>query len=264
MRIGCEVITWGMYEGGEFTTEQVLRQVRECGYEGFEGFWGLYEAFLPEPSRFQDLLDSIGLALASLYVGGRFWDPATRAAELNDLRKVAHFLDAMDCDCLVCGSADVAGGEEAEVLGRLCQTLNEAGAIAADCGLKLCLHPHAGSMIERPDQLRRVMENTDPEKVFLAPDNGHIQKGGGDALWTHRHYLSRIAYVHFKDVTADGRWTLLGQGASEYPEILRILQEAGYGGWIIGEEESDEIQSLGPKECCRRNFEYLAPLIRGK
>lgn len=264
MKIGCQVITWGMHPGVNYSTEQVLREVEECGYEGFEAVWDLFEPYFPEPSHLQDLLDSIGLSLASLYVGNRLWDPATRAAELNHIRKVSAFLEAMDCDCLICGSAGLPQDDEADVLDQFCQALNEAGTIAAHCGLKLCLHPNAGSMVERSDQLRRVMENTDPDKVFLAPDSAHIHKGGSDAVRAIQQYLARTAYIHLKDVTPDGRWCPLGTGSTNCPEIIRILDQAAYRGWIIAEEESEEILRFGPKECARRNYQYLKSLLRMK
>ena len=67
---------------------------------------------------------------------------------------------------------------------------------------------------------------------------GHIVNGGMDALALLKEGRSRICHVHFKDRAADGTWAVMGKGDIDYPAIVRYLEESGYGGWIMVEDES--------------------------
>ena len=51
----------------------------------------------------------------------------------------------------------------------------------------------------------------------------------------------------------------LGKGAVDFPGMLAALEDVGYGGWIVVEQ--DVLPGMGnPRESARRNREYLRTL----
>ena len=82
----------------------------------------------------------------------------------------------------------------------LAEGLNRAGAIAQEYGLKLTYHHHGGTVVERPEEIDRLMELTDPSLVYLLFDTGHAYYGGGDPLTVLSKHYDRIAYIHLKDI----------------------------------------------------------------
>jgi sugar phosphate isomerase/epimerase len=100
------------------------------------------------------------------------------------------------------------------------------------------------------------MDHLDARYVSLGPDTGHIVRGGQDLLACLGTYISRITHLHLKDVTATGEWVALGQGVCDFPAVLALLESVDYGGWIVGEEESDAARQDG-LEAIRKNRAYL-------
>ncbi|TMF55033.1 MAG: TIM barrel protein [Chloroflexi bacterium] len=115
--------------------------------------------------------------------------------------------------------------------------------------------PHVASYVERPEEIARLMRDTDPALVGLCLDTGHIAYGGGDPVEIARTHARRVRHVHLKDlrreVRADvlarhlgfrdavslGVFAPLGDGSLDLRGALGTLREAGYGGWLIVEQD---------------------------
>lgn len=154
-----------------------------------------------------------------------------------------------------------------------------ARAVRDATGLPSVFHPHSAGFVETPAETARFLDLTDPELVGIVFDTGHYTFGAGpgpqppiaDAL---DRFGDRIRYVHFKDcdpAVADrsrregwdyiaalraGIFPELGSGAVDFPAVVRWLDERGYAGWIVVEQ--DILPGLGtPRESAQRNRDYL-------
>ena len=78
--------------------------------------------------------------------------------------------------------------------------LNKLGQIAKDKGMMLTFHHHMGTVVQDPDEVERMMANTDPEYVSLLFDTGHFTYCGADPLEMVKKYVNRIKHVHLKDI----------------------------------------------------------------
>jgi inosose dehydratase len=104
--------------------------------------------------------------------------------------------------------------------------------IAERHGLTPTYHPHMGTLVETPDDVRRVFART---RIGFCPDTGHLILGGGDPPALVREYAGRIPHVHLKDVTADGTFVPLGHGVLDLDGVLEALREQDYDGWLMVE-----------------------------
>jgi len=140
-------------------------------------------------------------------------------------------------------------GTSDEDLKVLADALNQLGQATAEFDVKLSPHPHIWGPIERPEEIHRLMELTDPRYVYLLPDTAHLNLGGGDPLALMTRYYDRIFAIHWKDTKAAYRgftgptptreqhvqeilYKDLGSGGVDIPGIWKLLQERGYQGWI--------------------------------
>ncbi len=124
-------------------------------------------------------------------------------------------------------------------------------------GHRLAFHPHAGTYIETPEEVDRLVATTDPATVGICLDVGHYLVGGGDPVAALRQFGERVTHVHLKDVDRavlgrlsngelDGfgaavHWrvfTELGAGALDLIGCLRILAARDYAGWLMVEQDS--------------------------
>ena len=110
-------------------------------------------------------------------------------------------------------------------------------------------HPHIWGPIERPHEVIRLMELTDPSTVGLIVDTAQINLGGGDPLELIATYYDRIPAIHWKDSRREYRgytgptptieqhnqeilYKDLGAGGVDLPGIWSLLLDRGYQGWI--------------------------------
>ncbi|GIP49867.1 myo-inosose-2 dehydratase [Paenibacillus sp. J53TS2] len=290
-RLGVHPINWvgeDVKEHGNDTTyEQILDDIQALGLTGTE----MGRKYPTETGVLKQELSGRGIRLVSQWKSVLFSDPAYREQELEAYREHAKFLKEMGAKvistCEVGGSLhfdprrtpneriiiplDDAGWES------LAEGLNTAGQIARDYGLKLTYHHHGGTVVERPEEIDKLMELTDPESVWLLFDTGHALYGGADPLTLLRKHYDRVAYVHLKDVRADrlrqakeagsdfvtcireGVFTVPGDGCIDFRPILAELVGRGYNGWAMLEGEQDPAEHP-PREYAARALAYLHSL----
>ena len=126
---------------------------------------------------------------------------------------------------------------------RLFDGLNRLGSLALEKGMQLVYHHHMGTCVQTEEEIDKLMENTDPEKVFLLYDTGHLVCSGENHLRILRNHLKRIKHVHLKDVRLKvrermikenmsflagvraGLFTVPGAGDIDFRPIIKLLNQ---------------------------------------
>jgi sugar phosphate isomerase/epimerase len=98
----------------------------------------------------------------------------------------------------------------------LLANLDRLTGLAAARGVRAVLHPHVGTMVERGDEVRRVLEGS---AISLCLDTGHLLIGGTDPAELTRQAPDRIA--HTQDTI------LTGEPRDEGP-VADVRHSAGY------------------------------------
>src|SRR5690606_42114536 len=124
---------------------------------------------------------------------------------------------------------------------------------AATRGMQLSLHPHVATMVEREEQVRRVLAGSD---VPLCLDTGHLLIGGTVPVALARAHAARINHVQVKDVRLDlardvqagrlgytdavrqGIYTPLGEGDVDFAAVVAALDAVGFTGWYVLEQDT--------------------------
>lgn len=299
VRLGNAPCSWGVIEGIDEGGEgedggyrRVLDEMRETGYDGTElGEWG----FMPtEPARLQEELGARDLALIGSWVSVFLHDQGRHEQSARDAVRTARQLAAVGgAECVVVLGNDPYGDPMRTAhAGRITPDMgmdDAAWAVFADgatgvaravrdeTGLRTVFHHHIGTWVETPEETRRLMDMTDPALLGLCFDTGHWQFAGGDPVAGIEEYAGHIWHAHFKDCAPDiaarsrvegwdgvtsvghGVFCELGKGGVPFPAVRDALDRAGYGGWIVVEQ--DVLPGMGaPKESARRNRAYLASI----
>ena len=207
----------------------------------------------------------------------------------RDFEKELDFLAAVGCNRInvseqsysIQGQLDtpvLTGGHKHVMDDRewklLCDGLNELGRIAVDRGFKLCFHHHMGTVVQTAEETDRMMANTDPRFVFLCYDTGHFTFAGEDPLAMLKKYVDRVGHVHLKDMrlpvveearknnwsflqaVRNGAFTVPGDGNVDFDPVFRVLEEAGYTGWLLVEAEQDPAKA-DPLEYAIKARDYI-------
>jgi inosose dehydratase len=259
--ISCHLITWGA------DTNRGMAEAKELGYGAVEFLLGQAMQYTYRVGQFRELLASRGFRLSALYCGGRFADPDSRRIVVEENLKVARFLAALGVDRIVFGPTGPRNpeGTSVEELKVAAATIDEAAKACFDVGVVACVHPHLWTEIQDRTELDAIMDLTNPDYVFLAPDTAHLTGAGMDVPDVLRTYASRVGYMHLKDLSPEdaagdvekfpiltGTEALpifceLGLGTIDFAPILDAIREIGYTGWLtveIDQSTSTPIQSL--------------------
>lgn len=238
--------------------EQQVRLVSELGFPGLELYGESMGGYVDDLPGLKALLDRYGVTLITISnkgtVNGRpvdFITPELRQETIDDhvawVRKNHTYFGCQHFKINMGRRAPQ--GTSDDDLKALADSLNALGRATADLGVRLSPHPHIWGPIERPEEIHRLMELTDPRYVYLLPDTAHLNLGGGDPLELIRQYYDRIYAIHWKDTRASYRgftgptptreehnkeilYKDLGTGGVDIPGIWSLLLEHGYQGWI--------------------------------
>ena len=282
---GISAINWVNEDvlslGDHYTAEEVLSQMSALGFKGTE----FCRKFPRDVGALRQLLGKYGMVLTSQWKSVRFSDPSRRQAEMKAFRDHADFLKAMGCEFVVACETGNAFEDATRNKVRvepltddqwkhMAEGLNEAGKYCRKNGMHLVYHYHGETVVEKPDQIARLAESTDPEYVSLLYDTGHAVYGGGDPLDILRTYYDRIKYIHLKDVRRDvldwartngirfreavirGVFTVPGDGCIDFRPIFAELEKRGYEGWIIIEAEQNP-DVANPYDYATKAKEYI-------
>ena len=280
-RVAGAPISWGVCEvpnwGHQLEAERVLSEMRSLGLAATEfGPVGFLEE---EPAAKAEQLASYGMTA----VGG-FLPVLLHDARHDPLPEVDAFIDG----CVASGAGVVVlaaftgvdGYDARPVLdddgwALLLANLDRITDRAEARGLIACLHPHVGTMVETGEETERVLAGS---RVGLCVDTGHLLVGGADPVALTDRHCDRVVHVHLKDVDGgmaakvidgsmtfgeavrDGMFRPLGDGDVDIAAMVRTLEDAGYQGWYVLEQDvmlDAEPADEGPVADVRKSLDYL-------
>lgn len=283
-RLAGGPISWGVCEvpgwGAELPPDRVLAEMRELGIRateaGPDGYLG------SDSEAVAALLQRHGLQLVGGFLPVVLHDPSAHGDSVAAAHRAAALFEALGAGFLVSAVVvdldwsarfSLAERQWRHVFDGLAR-LDEA---AAEHGLAHVTHPHWRTLVERREDVWRVLEGCD---TLLCLDTGHLTLGGTDPVELAETGGTRIAHVHLKDVdepvaarlragTLDlvpavqaGLFRPLGEGAAPIAGTVRALERAGYTGWYVLEQDAalpsaDIPAGEGPIEDVRRSVVFL-------
>jgi inosose dehydratase len=226
----------------------------------------LLGAFLPLPlahaERHRTGLESALDVIRLLADAGA---PILVLADMMDPRRMA-----------IAGRVTAADGLNEEQWKRSAELVSQVALRARESGLGSAFHHHAGSFVETPAELDRLLTLTDPQLLGVCLDTGHYFYGGGDPVEFARTQGKRVWHLHLKDIQPEvladvrrakiryldavsrGVFCELGQGAVDLVGVLRELERAGFDGWGVFEQDVDPaLAGSNPLESAARSRAYL-------
>jgi inosose dehydratase len=258
-RIAGAPISWGVCEvpgwGWQYDPATVLGQMSQVGLAATE--FGP-DGFLPDdPHDKARTLGEHHLRAVGQFVPVVLHDP--RHDPLPEVEKALEGLGAAGASTVVLAAATGQEGyDERPTLdddgwATLLANLDRLAAAALVRGITATLHPHVGTMVESGEEAERVIAGS---AIGLCLDTGHLLIGGGDPVGLARRHPERIAHVHLKDVrepvalrvrsgelsytdgVREGLYVPLGEGDVDIAAIVGALEDNGYAGWYVLEQDT--------------------------
>ncbi|HEY7119494.1 MAG TPA: sugar phosphate isomerase/epimerase, partial [Tepidisphaeraceae bacterium] len=159
------------------------------------------------------------------------------------------------------------------------ETFAPLAQAAADAGVRIAIEgwpgpaPHFQALCCTPESCRAFIRDTDPRSVGINYDPSHLIRLGVEHVRFLREFLAQVWHVHAKDTVLypdavyelglyqdsigqprhlygahAWRYSIPGHGVANWPEILRILQDGGYGGMVSVELEDENFYGSPERE----------------
>lgn len=270
VKLGIAPIAWTNDDlpdlGAENTFEQCVSEMALAGFTGSE----VGNKYPKDPAELKKALDLRRIEICNQWFSSFLITKPLEEVE-KEFRAQLEFLKAMGAKVIGASeqSYSVQGQEDTPVFGHkyvmddeewdtFCNGMNYLGKIAKEeYGIALTFHHHMGTVVQDPDEVERMMANTDPEYVSLLFDTGHFTYCGADPLEMVKKYVNRIKHVHLKDIRPEvvkevkdndlsflegvrrGAFTVPGDGCIDFDPIFKVLEENGYEGYMLVEAEQD-------------------------
>lgn len=288
VKLGIAPIAWTNDDmpdlGKENTFEQCVSEMALAGFTGSE----VGNKYPKDPEVLKKALELRGVEICNQWFSSFLITKPFEEIE-KEFRAQLAFLKAMGAKVIGASeqSYSVQGQLDTPIFGHkyemndqewdtFCTGMNKLGKIAKEeYGIALTFHHHMGTVVQSLAEVDRMMENTDPEYVSLLFDTGHFTYCGEDPLEVVKKYVHRIKHVHLKDIRPEvveqvkkenmsflagvraGAFTIPGDGCINYDPIFKVLEEAGYEGYMVVEAEQDPAKA-NPLEYAIRARKFIA------
>jgi inosose dehydratase len=288
--------SWGVldYPGPswEQSYEKMLDEMVIAGYAGTE--LGPYGFFPTDPQVLNAKLSERKLKLLGSFVPVTLSDLASAVEMVEHIRKVGGLLAALKAPYLVL--ADAQSDERDQIAGRVPadgskglnaqqwrhvhRLVSEASKVADEFGLELVFHPHVSTYVETPAETERFFDVTSGSAIGLCLDTGHCAYAGGDPSAEAEKFREILKFVHIKDVNEsvlqitrqkklnfeqaieEHVFTVIGQGAIDFPAFFRTLARNRYSGWMVVEQDVKfDAVIIPPLERISASLEYLRGVV---
>lgn len=283
-RLAGAPISWGVCEvpgwGAELPPDRVLSEMASLGLRATEagpvGYLGV------DDEDAVTLLERHGLRLVGGFLPVVLHDPTEHQASIAAAHRLGALFEATGASFLVSAVVvDLVWSPPPKLSGKdwgnVFDGLARLDEVASEHGLTHVTHPHWGTLLERREEVERLLEESD---TLLCLDTGHLVLGGVDPVQIAHHAAERVAHVHLKDVSSDvadrlrtseltlaeavqaGLFRALDDGDAPIGGTIATLEEAGYDGWYVLEQDcalpaADIPEGEGPIEDVRRSIEFI-------
>ncbi|WP_155119763.1 myo-inosose-2 dehydratase [Microcystis aeruginosa] len=247
--------------------QQILSEMALAGFQGSQ----MSGKFPQEISELQSELGLRNLTISEPWVGTKFTE-GKEDETVKEFEKQMDFMKKIGGTKIVVAELGGAVHQDKsknpltdrpmfteDEWQKMTQGLNKLGSMAKANGMQLCYHPHVGTGVQSLEEIDKLMAYTDPDKVKLLLDTGHLYYAEVDPLEVTKKYTDRIKHVHLKNIRESvlakskqnglsflgsiqaGVFTVPGDtgGAIDFAPILQELAQANYQGWLVVEAEQD-------------------------
>ena len=289
IKIGNAPCSWGV----EFANDarnpdwrQVLKENAKAGFTGIE--LGPVGYMPEEPAILAEALSEFDQELIGGVIFRAFHDPDAWDDVLDGSIRTCKALAAHGATRLViidsisprraptagrAAEAEQMGTAEWEVFRNRIATIAKMGA--EEYGLSVGIHAHAAGFIDFEPELERLLDEVDEKILGICFDTGHHSYAGFDPVTFMKKHISRINYMHFKDINpkvkanvitnrtgfydacGEGIFCNLGDGDVDFPAVRQLLLDTGFNGWCTVEQDCDPSGNTSPVDDAKLNRAYL-------
>jgi inosose dehydratase len=266
---------FGTYGMQSLTTGDAMRQCAEIGYDGIElalmKGWPTEPTLLSQRDRVEmrGWLSDFQLKVPSLLESlPCLRTPEKHRENIEKLKRAAELAhDLAPTKPPIVQS--IVGGSTArweELKGQLVEQLAEWAKVGEASKTVICFKPHASHIVNTPPRALWLHQQVGSDWLKIVYDYSHFSLEGLALTTSLKQLLPITSYVQVKDSRGTPKkheYLLPGDGRTDYVELLTVLKQARYDGFVNVEVSSMIHRRPGyqPIPTAKLCYERLAPLF---
>ncbi|MFM9963284.1 MAG: sugar phosphate isomerase/epimerase family protein [Planctomycetaceae bacterium] len=204
-------------------------------------------------------LEIEGLTISSLSFPTRrsLYDPEQLEARVSGLKQALDFAYQLRVPTVVARIGAIPQDKESVAWKSLIEVLNDVARHANRVGATLAITPTRDSAAELNGLIAQVKDGL----VGINFDPAVFAMCGHDAVAAYRELHTHVLHITgrdgVRDIDGTGQEVALGRGDVDWPELLALLNESGYRGWItVDRSHGDDLT-----RAAERALTYLKNVI---
>ena len=266
---------FGTYGMKSLPTRKAIRVCSDIGYDGVElalmKGWPTEPTLLSKQNRkeIRDQLADLQLAVPSLLENL----PCLRSdkqhqANTELLKRATELAHDISTDQVPVVQS-IAGGKPSQweqSKHQLVDQLADWARVGQENRTVVCFKPHASHLVHTPERALWIHQEVNSPWLKAVYDFSHFSLEGLSLAETLKQLLPITAYIQIKDsrgTPEKHQYLLPGDGQTDYLELLTLLKEAGYDGFVNVEVSSHIHRKPGydPISTAKLCYQRLAPLF---
>jgi len=256
MKIGCQIGVWGG------SVEDAVIGMGAAGIEGIEVFTNHIAPYYGMENGAKNFLARNNIQLTGAYFGSeKFISPEDEESVVSEAAAAAKFLGGVGSPFIILNGGvsknqkpDGFSDNDFKQLGK---TMNSIGKTVQESGVETVMHPHAGCMVESPEELDKLLEHLDTSLVGLCLHAAHQFIAGCDPYEMYENHADLVKYMHIGEIGADNKGALLGEGILDQKRLMKTILDVGYDGWITIESSKEGVSAKDYVLHARKYIEEL-------
>lgn len=255
---------------------EVIKLFKEIGYDGIEvrvaadGQIDSETITDEEVKKIDKAAKEAGMEFSCLTSYYKDFNPPARDGVIKNLKRVIEIAALLDCKLI-----RVYGGDEPsrrsdlwfnDVWRNTVSGIREVAQYAAPFGVSVVIETHIGSLTMSANDTMHLIDDINMNNVGMLFDYAWVElagiETGAEAV---RKCAKYIKHIHIKDWTLETRnplkktSSLMGEGTVRWSEVIPVLKEIGYTGYVSDEYEKywypEELPE--PEVGMKHNLEYF-------
>ena len=219
-------------------------------------------------SSAEDVADRVrqaGLEVSALSLYNDFTTPGTLIPQIREAERFIRLAPTFQADVvkLTPGPPSSSQAHERE-WDNLRSAIDLLAPAARNTGVRLAFETHMNQLADTLASSTRLLAMTNNPAVGITVDFSNLAFAGEEMPRVVSELGDRIYHAHVKNVRIDqdGSWLFgpLDEGLTDYAEVIPLLRDIGYTGYLSVECLGPDAQT-DPVGTCRRDLEVLKAML---
>jgi sugar phosphate isomerase/epimerase len=231
--VACQTNAWQI-KPGDFT--ELLARAADLSRLGFEAFECNVRFVKDQFTRSKEARSEIertGVRFYGSHVG--------LGVPMNDLEAMIEGVASLGATRFALSGAGkpltTEGHLDQDALSKKVESITRLARHCRRAGLRLVYHNHGQEFAGGGAEIEALLQQTDPELVYLLLDMGHAHLAKADVTPFFTRHHRRIDALHLRD-SKGGKAVPMGEGDYDFAPLAAAIRKTAWPGYLTLEEET--------------------------